>query len=209
MSAAVSSASAAPIAARWKGALCEKAFQAYSRPNSRPARASARGGVAAATAAESAPRAPVEGEAAPLPFLFGGAGHVLSRAVLAGLLAPGAIELCLGFAAFEWREWHSDWLLPHCVVATLGLAPRLAAWNEVMHQDRAGQRGCDAGAPVHPARANRTARAAAASASADSHQTDRSRDSLRDAARVIPDLPAAGLLGRGRGVGGSRNPSSI
>ena len=47
------------------------------------------------------------------PFLFGGGGHLLSRALMVPLKAR--IHECLRRAEDEWCEWHSDWILPACL----------------------------------------------------------------------------------------------
>ena len=46
-------------------------------------------------------------------FVFGGGGHLLSRAVLAALRPR--INECLHWGREFWCEWHSDWILPACL----------------------------------------------------------------------------------------------
>jgi uncharacterized membrane protein YgcG len=56
------------------------------------------------------------------PFLFGGGGHLLSRAVLQGLRPR--IHECLRLAEDVWCQWHSDWILPACLQRLGLLQPR-------------------------------------------------------------------------------------
>ena len=48
-----------------------------------------------------------------LPFVLGGGGHLLSRALLRPL--KWRISECLTIAKGAWCEWHSDWILAACL----------------------------------------------------------------------------------------------
>ena len=87
------------------------------------------------------------GLASRTPFVYGGAGHLLSRGTLRFLRRRhNGVEKCLDEAGKR-CEQHSDWILAHCLLSTLQAVPRLTDWRDVMQQNRSA---CAAEAQLRP-----------------------------------------------------------
>ena len=73
-----------------------------------------------------------------LAFVYGGGGHLLSRALLRGL--RDGIGDCLARAEDEWCEWHSDWILPACLKTLSLLEPsEITNGHPLLRQDCADE----------------------------------------------------------------------
>ena len=103
------------------------------------------------------------------PFIYGGAGHLMSAGVLNVLRRrQDGIEKCLSVAAARCDQLHSDWTLAHCLLVivrsvprltdtrTLQEVPHLTDWGDVMRQNKSA---CAAEARLQPGEERRRCKA--------------------------------------------------